>query len=266
MRRALGSVATLWRHRKYILVGAVREVRRRYAGSVMGVVWHVLIPLVQIAVYFVVFSRFMGGRGGSYSPRSYGIYLCAGILPWFAFSDAFTQGANALIANENYLKKLPIPEAVFVAQSVATSSLSLGLYLVALWCMALVMGVGAQAGWLLLPVVLLLFLGLAFGLALLLAPLCVFFRDIVQLLTIVMQVWFWVTPVVYERTSLGPVLMRVVAWNPLAAYLGTIRDLLLGSHWPSASRWGAMLALGLLLPAVGLAVLDRLRSDVRDAL
>ena len=74
----------------------MREVRRRYAGSGMGVVWHVLIPLVQIVVYFVVFSRFMGARGGEYSAGSYGLYLCAGILPWFAFLAWAVAAASTL--------------------------------------------------------------------------------------------------------------------------------------------------------------------------
>jgi lipopolysaccharide transport system permease protein len=260
----LSSASALWGHRGYILSGAVRNVRRRYAGSAMGVVWHVLIPLVQVAVYFVVFSRFMGTGDGS--SGSYAVYLCAGILPWFAFSDALTQGAGALVENESYLKKLPIPEAVFVAQTVTTSVLSLGLYLVALYLLASLVGVPVQPGWLLVPLVLVLFLGLAFGLALLLAPLCVFFRDVIQLLTIVMQIWFWVTPVVYDRARLGPVLQEIVAWNPLVAYLGAVRDLLLRGHMPSGERWLVMIGLTLLVILAGLALLDRLHADLRDAL
>ena len=175
-----GLFTSLWSYRRYILSGAVRELRRRYAGSAMGIVWHVLTPLVQIAVYFVVFSRFMGTGDGPPS-GSYAVYLCAGILPWFAFSDALTQGAGALVANESYLKKLPIPEAVFVAQTVTTSVLSLGLYRSRSYLLAFLIGVSVQPGWLLIPVVLVLFLGLAFGLALMLAPLCVFFRDVIQI-------------------------------------------------------------------------------------
>jgi lipopolysaccharide transport system permease protein len=260
------SLRSLWEHRAYIAAGAVREVRQRYAGSGMGVVWHVLIPLVQIAVYFVVFSRFMGTRGADYSARSYGLYLCAGILPWFAFSDILTRGAQALVLSENYLKKLAIPEAVFVAQTVATSTLSLGLYLIALYALALAAGVPVHATWLLVPIVLVLFLGLGFGLALLLAPLCVFFRDVIQLLTIVVQVWFWLTPVVYERTTLGPMLQTVIAWNPPAAYLHAVRTLLVAGATPPFGEWAFMIALAIGLPWAGLMFIDRVHSDLRDAL
>jgi ABC-type polysaccharide/polyol phosphate export permease len=260
------SLRSLWEHRSYVLAGAVREVRQRYAGSGMGVVWHVLIPLVQIAVYFVVFSRFMGARDATYTARTYGLFLCAGILPWFAFQDALARGAAALVANENYLKKLAIPEAVFVAQTVATSTLSLGLYLLALYGLAVAGGVPVRATWLLVPVVLVLVLAMGFGHALLLAPLCVFFRDVIQLVPIVLQVWFWLTPVVYARTSVGPLLQKVVAWNPPGAYLGAVRELLVSGTWPLFGEWAFMVALAVGLPWAGLAFLSRVSSDLRDAL
>jgi lipopolysaccharide transport system permease protein len=260
------SLRSLWEYRAYIAAGAVREVRRRYAGSGMGVIWHVLIPLVQIVVYFVVFSRFMGARGGEYSAGSYGLYLCAGILPWFAFSEILTGGAQALVASENYLKKLAIPEVVFVAQTVATSTLSLGLYVIALYALALAVGTAFHATWLLLPIVLILFLGLGFGLALLLAPLCVFFRDVIQLLGIIVQVWFWLTPVVYERTTLGPMLQTAIAWNPPAAYLKAVRTLLVAGTVPPFGEWVFMITLAVALPCAGLLFLDRVHSDLRDAL
>jgi len=257
----------LWGHRAYILGGAVRELRQRYAGSGMGLVWHVLTPLAQIVVYFIVFSRFIGSRaGGVYSAPSYAVYLCAGILPWFVFSECINRGATSLLANENYLKKLAIPEPVFVAQTVATSGLTLIIYTVALGLMAFATGVPVRWTWLLVPVVLALFLALGFGLALILATMTVFFRDIVHVIDLVLQIWFWITPVVYDVASLGPGLREVVEWNPAAAYIGGVRALLLHATLPDARLWMWMAGLACVVPMVGVLVLYRLRSDLRDAL
>jgi lipopolysaccharide transport system permease protein len=262
-----GLFSTLWSHRRYILTGALRELRQRYAGSAMGILWHVVTPLTQIAVYFVVFSRFMGSQaGGPYSPEAYAVFLCAGILPWFVFAECVSHGTTALLANEAYLKKLAIPEGVFVAQTVATSGLTLGLYAVALLGVAVFTGVPPRAAWPLIPIVLLLFLGLGFGLALILATVTVFFRDVTQIMNIVLQFWFWLTPIVYHQSSLGPRLTEVMRWNPPTAYIVAVRGLLLDGAAPGAADWLWMAGLAVFVTAVGASMLERLSSDLRDAL
>jgi homopolymeric O-antigen transport system permease protein len=262
-----GLFSSLWSYRHYILAGAFRELKQRYAGSGMGILWHVVTPLAQIIVYFVVFSRFMGARGsGPYSPEAYAVFLCAGILPWFVFAEAVGRGTTALLNNEGYLKKLAIPEGVFVAQTVTTSGLTLGLYAMALVAIALLTGIPARAAWVLIPVVLLLLLGLCFGLALILATVTVFFRDVTQVMSIVLQFWFWLTPVVYHETSLGPVLTEVMRWNPPTAYIVAVRRLLIEGAVPLAGDWLWMAGLALLFSALGASILQRLSSDLRDAL
>jgi homopolymeric O-antigen transport system permease protein len=258
---------SLWRYRSYVLTGALRELKQRYAGSGMGILWHVVTPLTQIVVYFVVFSRFMGAvRGGPYSPQAYAVFLCAGILPWFVFAESLSRGTTALLANESYLKKLAIPEAVFVAQTVTTSGLTLGLYAAALAAVAVATGIPAHATWALIPGVLLLFLGLCFGLALILATITVFFRDVTQIMTILIQVWFWLTPVVYDERSLGPRMTSLMEWNPPTAYILAVRRLLIDGTLPAAGDWLWMAGLAVLLPGLGALLLHRLSSDLRDAL
>jgi lipopolysaccharide transport system permease protein len=259
--------SSLWSYRHYILTGALRELKQRYAGSGMGILWHVVTPLTQIAVYFVVFSRFMGAvGGGTYSPGAYAVFLCAGILPWFVFAECLNRATTALLANESYLKKLAIPEGVFVAQTVATSGLTLGLYAAALVVIAILTGLPPRASWMLIPVVLLLFLALGFGLALILATVTVFFRDVTQIVSIVLQFWFWLTPIVYAESSLGPRLTEVMRWNPPTAYILAVRGLLIEGAVPAAGDWVWMAGLALLFPALGGSMLQRLSSDLRDAL
>lgn len=264
----VGSFFTsLWAYRRYILAGALRDLKERYAGSGMGILWHVVTPLAQIVVYFVVFSRFMGARGGNpYSGEAYAVFLCAGILPWFVFSECVGRGTTALLSNEAYLKKLAVPEGVFVAQTIATSGLTLALYGVALVGIALLTGLPPRAAWILIPAVLLLLLGLGFGLALILATVTVFFRDVTQIVSIVLQFWFWLTPIVYHETSLGPWLTEVMLWNPPTAYILAVRRLLIEGTVPTAGDWAWMAGLALLFSALGASILQRLASDLRDAL
>lgn len=256
----------IWEHRRYILSGAVRELKHRYAGSAVGLIWHVLTPLAQITIYLIVFLQIAKGRAGQASAVGYAVYLCAGILPWFVFAESLTRGTSALLSVEAYLKKLPIPESVFVAQSVLTSGLTLALYTVGLFVLALSVGMPVLATWLAVPVVLLLFLGLCFGITMVLGTLTVFFRDIAQVVGIASQIWFWVTPVVYDPNLLHGWMRDVVRWNPPAVFIMSVRELLIAGRMPPPADWVWMLVLCFGTSALGGFVLRRLRSDLRDAL
>jgi lipopolysaccharide transport system permease protein len=258
--------SSLWRHRSFVLTGAVHELKQRYAGSALGVLWHVVTPLAQILVYYAVFSRFMASQPDVPSGGAYALFLCAGILPWFVFVESVSRGGMALLANEGYLKKLAVPEAVFVARTIATSALTLALYVFALVAMALAAGVEPGPGWLALPLVLGLFVGFCFGTALVLSVVTVFFRDLVQIVGIVLQFWFWLTPIVYRPAALGPRLHTVMEWNPVTPFILGVRGLLVEGAFPTAGQWAWMALWAAGLCAAGAGMIRRLRSDLRDAL
>ena len=86
---------------------AVADLRHRYTGTGLGIFWNVLNPLMQIAIYAVVFTQIMRPQmPGSASPYQFVIYLCAGLLPWMAFAECVTRGTNSFVENATYLKKL----------------------------------------------------------------------------------------------------------------------------------------------------------------
>ena len=134
-------IVNLWHYRRFIARNALSDVRHRYAGSAMGVAWNVLNPLAQILIYSLVFSHVMASRvPGAGSGAAFALYLCAGLLPWAAFSDCVLRGANAFIENAPYLKKLPIPEQVFVAQNAAAATVFLGISMALLLVVTVVTG------------------------------------------------------------------------------------------------------------------------------
>jgi ABC-type polysaccharide/polyol phosphate export permease len=198
----------------------VAELRHRYAGTNLGIVWNVLHPLALIAVYAVVFTNlFAGGlpRGvpGVKAGTSFLLYLTSGLLPWLAFAECVTRGCNAFADNATYLKKLPIPEQVFVAQTAASATLGLVISFSLLLAISLVAGLTPGTHWLLLPLPLLSLQVTGFGLGLLCGTLNVFFRDIGQLLALVLQLTFWTVPIVYPREQLPAWAAGVMPWHPL---------------------------------------------------
>ena len=262
---------SLLTHRRYIWQAALAELRHRYAGTGLGVVWNVLHPLALIAVYAIVFTTLMKGRvpGQAEDDRfAYVLYLCAGLLPWLAFSDCVVRGCNAFVENATYLRKLPIPEQVFVAKSAAASTIGLAISFTLLVLIAPLMGLRPSATWLLLPAPLLAMQALGYGVALLCATLNVFFRDVGQVLAVALQVVLWTAPVVYvaHPAVLPGWFVATLPWHPLYPPLVAVRELFLEHALPPAWVWVAMAgwAAGVLL--IARLTFRKLRAEIRDVL
>lgn len=260
-------IVNLWHYRGFIARNALSDVRHRYAGSVMGVAWNVLNPLAQILIYSLVFSHLMASRvPGAGSGAAFALYLCAGLLPWAAFSDCVLRGANAFIENAPYLKKLPIPEQVFVAQNAAAATVFLGISMALLLVVTGVTGGTLSPAWLGVPGVLILFQGFGFGLGLIFSTLNVFLRDIGQALVIAMQLWMWLTPIVYVEQILPPGLQALLHYNPAYPFIDALHRMISAGEWPAPWQWPVMLFWAGATPVVGYLVLRRLRPEIRDVL
>jgi ABC-type polysaccharide/polyol phosphate export permease len=260
-------IVNLWRYRGFIVRNALNDARHRYAGSAAGVAWNVINPLAQILIYSVVFSQIMAVRvPGAGTGAEFALYLCAGLLPWAAFSECILRGANAFIENAPYLKKLPIPEQVFVAQNAVSATLFLGISMTLLGVVTVITGSALSLAWLGVPPVLVLFQGFGFGLGLIFGTLNVFLRDIGQVLAIVLQLWMWLTPIVYVEEILPIAMQSLIRYNPAYPFIDALHGMIVGGQWPSARHWLVMLVWAAAAPVVGYLILRRLRPEIRDVL
>src|SRR6184192_4435706 len=119
----------LWQHRLWIWDSALSDLRHRYAGSGLGVFWNVVNPIVTLAVYVFIFSRVLIPRFGATQPStiSFALYLIAGLLPWITFAEGLVRTTQSLLANAIHLKKVAIPESVFVAATVVSGTLGMSI-------------------------------------------------------------------------------------------------------------------------------------------
>jgi len=140
--------------------------------------------------------------------------------------------------------------------------ISLGL----LFGLAAMMRYPATWLWLVMLLVAILFQGFGFGLGLLLSSINVFFRDVGQLLGIFLQIWMWVTPIVYPESILPERFFTLVKFNPAYSFIHTIREAFLFGRLPDVWAWWVMIAWAFGVPALGYIVLRRLRPEIRDAL
>ncbi|MEX2218036.1 MAG: ABC transporter permease [Phycisphaerales bacterium] len=258
-------ILNLYKHRGYIWRTAISEVRNRYAGAGLGVVWNFIQPLALIGIFTIVFTGIMPGRGQG-MPVAYPVYLCAALLPWFAFSDCLQRCTNAFVANAAYLRKLPIPEQVFVAQAALSSAINLAISFTLLLVFALALRHWPTWHWLLIPVPLALLIAFAFGVGMVLGTLNAFIRDIGQAVPILVGIGFWTYPVVYHKDHLPQWAQAALPWNPVYPFLEALRELFIYDRMPPLWLWPAMLAWTAAAGLLGYLVLRRLRRELRDVI
>ncbi len=258
---------SLYQYRSFIWRNAMHDFRHRYAGSGLGALWNVMHPLAMIAIYAVVFTSIMSPRlPGSTGRFDYTIYLCAGIIPWIAFADCVSRACGALILNAGYLKKLPIPEAVFVAQEAVAAFVTAAISFVILFIFGLCVGMKPTGLWLLVPVPLIALLALGFAIGMLLSTLNVFFRDIQQWVGIALQIGLWTAPIVYVVDILPAPVRAILKFHPIVPALVGIRDLFVYGRLPPVWVWAGMIGWPVLFGAAAVAVSRKLSAEIRDVI
>ena len=260
-------VRGIYQYRSFIWQRAVADLRHRYAGTGLGVVWNVLHPLAMIAIYSVIFSALMPtSLPGVQGRFAYVLYLCSGFLPWLAFSECITRSSNAFLENSPYLKKLPMPEQVFVAQTAASATLGLVISFALLLLVSLLLGQRPSPFWLLLPIPLAAMQVLGFALGLLCGTLNVFLRDVGQVLQLGLQVVMWTAPVVWVETSLRlpREVFAMLHCHPLWPMLTAIRDLFCAGLMPHAIVWVGVFAWPIAMFVLAWSVFRQLQPEIRD--
>jgi ABC-type polysaccharide/polyol phosphate export permease len=254
-------------YRSFIWRSALADLRYRYVGSSVGVFWNVLIPLAQIAIYTAVFSGLMPMplRGAGYA-HGFAVYLCSGLLPWVGFSECITRGTHSFVENAAYLKKLPIPEQVFVACNAVAATLGLGLSMILLAVATLALGGRIAPAWASIVLVILLLQCVGFGLGLALGSLNVFFRDVGQALGIALQMWMWLTPIVYVKEVMPASLRGLQAFNPAYPFVDVLHRIVLWGQWPNTEDVARMGGWAVAATLAGFLLLRKLRPEIRDVL
>jgi lipopolysaccharide transport system permease protein len=250
----------LWRWRSFILASAVREIRSRFSRSLLGWVWLLLPPIAMIVIYSVIFSRLMRAGGlPDLGPLTYTIFLCAGMMSWQWFCDLLTRTTGLFTNYGGLFKRAAVPWQTLLAVDALVSSFGLAVILVLF--LLFLAAIGQWPGVSVLAYFPLLLLQGMFAVALgmCLAVLQVFFRDVGLALPIVLQFWFWATPIVYPMTILPESIQKLIGLNFMTPIVMGYQSALmpaLGSPW----RIGLLVTV-LLIPLLMMAALWMLRRN-----
>jgi lipopolysaccharide transport system permease protein len=212
----ISSFQSLWAFRGFVIGSVRRDYQLRYRGTMLGVAWTLLQPLAMILIYTVVFSQLMKPKlSGTVGDFAYSIHLCAGVITWGLFADIIQRSQSVFLDNANLLKKLSFPRLTLPVIVVATALLNFSIVFGLFLCFLLV--TGNLPGFSLIAMLPLLTvqIALAVGLGVSLGVLNVFFRDAGQISGLMLQFWFWATPIVYPASILPAWLMPWMNLNPM---------------------------------------------------
>jgi lipopolysaccharide transport system permease protein len=217
-------VSDLWRHRDVLRELSWTDFQVRYKRAVFGVLWAVVVPLLQAVVVGVVFSHVVRDVSGS----SYALYVLSGVLPWSYFATTLAIGAGAIVDGAELSEKLWFPRAMLPMVPAIAGLVGLGICMVVLVIAVPVLHAGFGISILLLPVACLQLVAFTTALSLVLAALHVYFRDVRYLVQALLLVWFYATPLLYPASLLDGLAPWLDA-NPMTGVIALFRDSLVGS-------------------------------------
>lgn len=257
----------LWNYRGFVFGSVKREFQSKYSGAVLGAIWSLLSPLAMILVYTVVFAEVMRAKlPGGESSFAYSVYLCAGILTWGLFSEITARAQSMFIEQANLIKKISFPRICLPVIVVLNALLNFGM-IFGLFVLVLV-ATGHFPGWVffaMIPVLLLQVL-LAIGLGMIVGVLNVFFRDVGQFFNIVIQFWFWLTPIVYPVSIVPEEVRRYLGWNPMLSIIESYQGILVSGTAPIWTDLLYPLALALLFCILGFSLFRKRSGEMVDEL
>jgi lipopolysaccharide transport system permease protein len=255
--------------RRFDLISSLarREVAARYKGSVLGILWAVVTPVVTIATFTLIFAGIFGARfGTSGSGWEFALYLFCGVLPWTAFQEAVQISSQKIVSQANLVKRVVFPlEILPVAQTLA--SLANQLFgTIALVILALIIQRTLHPTILWLPVLVLPQLLVTFGAAWLVASLGVFLRDIVQGIALLLMVWMYLTPIIYPETIVPERFRPFINANPFTSLIRSYRNIMLEGTQPDWRGLAYFTGFALIVFVFGYWWFARTRKNFADVI
>ncbi len=253
----------LWRQRALLVALVGRDLRSRYAGSAIGLFWSVASPLAQIVILTLVFAYVLEVRLTGLPDVPFPVVLAWGLFPWIAFQEGVARATTSLVESSVLIRRMAFRPAIVAAQPALSAAVQEVIALAVLVGAMVLLGVPVAASVPLCILPFVLQIGLAIGIGWILGVLHVYFRDTAQVMVVVLQAWFYLTPIVYTLKVAPAALQALLSANPMCGIVESFRAFALGTPVPWAALLWSTVASGLAL-AAGSAVLARARREIAD--
>lgn len=267
----INRLKELFKYRQLILTLVSRELKARYRGTFFGFLWSLLNPLFLLVIYSIVFGVIMPGSSGRVENATlvgvdYAIFLFSGILPWLWFSSSILESSNVLFVHGNLIKKIQFPIEVLPIMVVLTNLVHFILGVPILIVMIIILGKTVHLTWwvFFFPLAVLVQLVFTMGLSFLVSALTVHFRDLKDILSNFLTLWFFGTPIIYafgaETVGKFKLFKTILSLNPMTHIIEAYHYTFVFGKLPHWKKLPVTFLVGLLLFYLGYLIFNKLRD------
>lgn len=248
-----------------------QELVYRYSGSLLGAIWSFIFPLINIMIFILVFSKLIGARIPlpehlTTTEYSYSVYLVAGMLSWNCFAATFSRIANVFTEKSGIISKINLSLLHLPLYIIITEMIIYGISLAIFLIFLISINMPISLYWLWIPVILILQQGFAYTLGLFFAMLGVFIKDIRQAIEVGVQIWFWLTPIVYVIAILPEAYQHYFYFNPAYSFISSYQAIILYLEPPSMNALLSLFVSIIILGLINSKLMKILEKDIRDLL
>ena len=233
----------LYNYRELLKTNVKKEIRGKYKNSFLGVLWSFLNPLLQIAVYAIVFPLILRNI-----QENYVIFLCCGLIPWTFFSVTISRSAFTMVENGNILKKVYFPREILPISVVTSEAVNFLISTIIIFAFVIFSGMGITKYILLYPVVLITQYLLLLAISFIVSSVCVYIRDLQHFIGVFLQLLFYATPIVYAADTIPEEFAWILKLNPMTYIINGYRDIFYNQTMPDIQ--GLLILIGITLVSI----------------
>lgn len=252
-------VKDLKQYREFLKSNVKKEIRGKYKGSFLGVIWSFLNPLLSVIVYAIIFPYVMRMEMDNYL-----IYLITGIIPWTFFTMSVNSGMISILVNANIIKKVYFPRIILPISSVTSALVSFLISLVIVCFFVLFSGIGFSLNMLFLPLVIIVQYILLLGITFILSAIDLYFRDIESIMLFVINMLFYATPILYTPDIFPKKIGWVLNLNPMAHIINAYRDIFYYKTMPDFISLGIVTVVSFVVFVLGYVIFEKLQKGFAE--
>lgn len=251
----------LYNYRELLKTNIKKDVGGKYKNSFLGVLWSFINPLLQIAVYALVFQVILRSN-----IQNYAVYLCCALIPWQYFSSIVLRGAAVVIDNGNILKKVYFPREILPISIVTSEGVNFLISTIIILGFVLISGIGFSINIVWYFVILAIQYILSLGISFIVSSLSVYFRDLIHLLGVFMQLLFYATPIVYSINDVPGNFQWLLKLNPMSYLIEGYRAIFYDKVPPNFAHLGVSLLLAIGFCFIGYKIFKKLEKGFAEQL
>ncbi len=251
----------LYNYRELIKTSVKKDIGGKYKHSFLGVLWSFINPLLQIAVYAIIFPLIMRNNIENYT-----VFMVCGLIPWNYFSTTINRSSFVMIENGNIIKKVFFPREILPLSIVASEGINFIISTIIIIGFVLGSGMGLSPLALLYPVLLIIQFIMLLGISLFVSSITVYFRDLQHFLGVLLQLFFYATPIVYATSQIPSEYQWILKLNPMTYLIEGYRDIFYNKSIPDMKMLGIVLLISIVNCVIGYIVFNKLQKKFAEEL